>query len=186
VNLGRGSRGAVISLVVVGIVGYLIVVDLGVNAGQVHYGVTVAHDFSVGGLTEEEAVAALERRMALLGSRAIHFGAKGINVYVHPIDDLGWRPRPEATARLAMRVGRDGAPLGALLDRGRAWLGAVQVDWQGGARPGKVSRLINRVERRVDEAGFALDRARFRGKIKRLVVRWPRAGWYRLPLSSEG
>jgi hypothetical protein len=38
----------------------------------------------------------------------------------------------------------------------------------------------------VDETGFVLDRARFRGKIKRLVVRWPRAGWYRLPLSSEG
>lgn len=181
-NLSRNSRAAIISTVVAATLGWLVLVDLGVNAGQIHYGVRASRGYSVGGMTEEEAGAALVERMELAGSNTLILSSAGIRVRVKPIRDLGWRPRPIATAHQAMRVGRDGTLLVALANRARAWFGAVTVPWQGGFNPRRVSGFINRVEDEVTDAGHDLDRAKLRGKIKRLSVQWPRRRWYRLPV----
>ena len=166
---------------VVILVAYAAVVELGINAGRIHFGVAVG-GMDVGGLTVEEAVQRLQGRAALLDSKPIVFGSQGLGrVSVFP-SDLSWMGNAEKTAEEAASVGRDGGLLTAVSDRVGAYLDGVDVRWEGGPQPAKVSRLINRIEKRAVEEGLELDEARLRGKIKRLLQRWPRARWYRIPV----
>ena len=176
-------KGPLVVTGVVLLIAYVAIVELGINAGRIHFGVSV-RGMDVGGLTVEEAVQRLQGRAALLDSKPIVFGSQGLGkVSVFP-SDLSWMGNVEKTAEEAAAVGRDGGLVTALSDRVAAYLEGVDVPWQGGPRPGKVSRLINRIEKRAAEEGLELDRARLRGKIKRLVQRWPRARWYRIPVTS--
>jgi hypothetical protein len=167
---------------VVLVVAYVAVVELGINAGRIHFGVTV-RGMDVGGLTVEEAVQRLQGRAALLDSKPLVLGSQGVGrVSVFP-SDLRWMAKAEKTAAEAAAVGRDGDLFTAVSDRVVAYLDGIDVPWEGGPRPRKVSKLINQIEKRVAEDGLDLDRARLRGKIKRLVQKWPRARWYRIPVS---
>ncbi len=174
-------KGLLVATGVVILVAYVAVVELGINAGRIHFGVTV-RGMDVGGLTVEEAVQRLEGRAALLDSKPIVFGSEGLGrVSVFP-SDLSWMGSIEKTAEEAATVGRAGGFFTAVSDRLDAYLDGVDVAWEGGPKPRKVSKLINRIEKKVAEEGMELDRAHLRGKIKRLVAKWPRARWYRIPV----
>ncbi len=165
------------------LVAYVAVVELGINAGRIHFGVTV-RGMDVGGLTVEKAVQRLQGRAALLDSKPIVFGSQDLGrVSVFP-SDLSWMGNVEKTAEEAAAVGRNGGFFTAVSDRIVAYLDGVDVPWEGGPQARKVSRLINRIEKRAAEEGLELDRGHLRGKIKRLVQRWPRARWYRIPVTS--
>lgn len=166
---------------VVGALGYLVVVDLGVNAGRIHYGVSV-EKVDVGGLTAPEAVELLTERGEAL-KQAFEFSAPGVSCTVVP-GRLGWGPQPSDTMRAALAVGRADAPFGALIDRIRSWVGGVRVGWAGAVNPHKVYAFLNDCEDRTAAQGLELDRDTLRYELKRAIVTWPRPAppLFRLPL----
>jgi hypothetical protein len=167
--------------VVAGVLLYLVVVDLGLNAGLVHRGVTLRGELVLGGLTKEEAESRLVGRAGLLETNPVAFGAEGIDtVWLYPAD-IGWRFRPLATAHEAMDVGREGV-IEAISERARAWAGGVKLAWAGRPKTGKMTTLIDSIDGHAAAAGLELDRAKLRGKIKRILGSWPRQGWYRIPV----
>jgi hypothetical protein len=165
----------------VALVGFLVVVDLGVNAGRIHYGVSV-EKVDVGGLTAPEAVALLTERGAEL-KQAFEFSAPGVSCTVVP-QQLGWGPQPSDTMRAALAVGRAHAPFGALVDRIKAWAGGVKVEWAGAVNPHKVFDFLNDCEERAAAQGLELDRGSLRYELRRAIVTWPRPvpPLFRLPL----
>jgi hypothetical protein len=166
--------------VLVAVAAYLVIVDLGVNAGRIHYGVSV-EDVYVGGLTPPEAVARLTELGELLKTTTVQFSAPGASCPFIP-EDLGWGPQPADTTKAAMDVGRAHAPFGALVDRLDSWLGGRRVGWAGAPNPVKVTRFIDDCEARASGAGLELDRGELRYKIRRAIVTWPRRLSFRLPL----
>lgn len=182
------------ALVVGALLAYIVIVDLGVNAGRIHHGVTLVGGVDIGGMTEAEAAEILDERAALLSgsdgsdqcpeSSEVTFGAEGLSPVRFCPFEVGWRGAPSATAREAMAVGRENAPFGALLERARAWSGGVEIRWAGTAKPGKVTKIINKVEKQALARGLVLNRGKFRYKIKRAIVTWPRKPWYRIPLED--
>jgi hypothetical protein len=178
--MSRTARVLLALGAIVAVVGYLVIVDLGVNAGRIHYGVSV-ENVDVGGLTPPQAVARLTEHGELLKDTAIVFSAPGASCYFVP-GDIGWGPQPADTTKTALDVGRSHAPFGALLDRVRAWVGGVKVGWAGAPNPAKVGRLLNECEASAAGQGLELDRAQLRYRIRRAIVTWPRPISFRLPL----
>src|SRR5688500_8733467 len=88
----------------VGLVAFLIVVDLGINAGRIHYGVSVS-GADVGGLTRSEALEKLTARAEEIGETPISLLAQGLNVAVPP-SCLSWQPFVRGTVQRAYRIGR--------------------------------------------------------------------------------
>jgi hypothetical protein len=165
----------------VGLLAYALVVELGVNAGRIHIGVSV-RGTDLGGLTVEEAQGRLVEFAARSSVEKVTFGAAGLDRVVFSPADLNWRPEPGATAEQAAAVGRSGGLLEALRQRVRAYFGGVDLKWAGGPKGAKVSKLIDAIEDRARAEGFELRRAKLRGKIKRVLQSWPRQGWYRIPI----
>ena len=178
--MSRTAKTLLVLGACVGILGYLVIVDLGVNAGRIHYGVSV-EKVDVGGLTAPQAVARLTERGELLRDTAVVFSAPGVSCYFVP-GEIGWGPQPADTAKVALDVGRAHAPFGALIDRAHAWIGGVSVGWAGAPNPKKVGRLINDCEERATGQGLELDRGQLRYKVRRAIVTWPRPISFRLPL----
>ncbi|MDQ3986626.1 MAG: hypothetical protein M3280_09035 [Actinomycetota bacterium] len=169
---------------------YLVVVDLGVSAGRIHHGVEIREGLDLGGLTVAEAAARLEERQELMLSDEIVMGGEGIIVRFYPRVPIGapkgtlgagWRPKRADTAQEAFDVGRRDAPIGALLDRIDAWLGGAEVTWQGSPKAIKVDRILEAVEEMAEPEGLTLDRPSMRLKIRRILNRWPRRPFYRIP-----
>lgn len=179
-RVSRVARVLLVAGVVVALLGYLVVVDLGVNAGRIHYGVSVDHVY-VGGLTAPEAVARLAERGELLKNTVVAFSVPGVNCYFVP-GDLGWGPQPADTTKIALDVGRADAPFGALVDRVRAWAGGVEVGWAGAPNAKKVGRFLNDCEKRAEGQGLTLNRGQLRYRVRRAIVTWPRPISFRLPL----
>jgi hypothetical protein len=166
------GRYYLIMLGVVGVLVYLLIVDLGISAGRIHHGVSVA-GVDVGGLTESEAARVLGRRTRLLSSEPVTFFGPGMFERVTP-ERVGWRPRPERSAEAALEIGREDAPLGALTDRWQAWFGGIELRWAGKTSSKKMRLYVDRIERRVDTLGYELDRPKLRRKIKRGINAWLR------------
>ena len=164
----------------VGLLVWIVIVDLGVNAGRVHYGVTLGK-LELGGLTEEAAIDRLQARGEDMETQLITFAARGERLTFYR-SEAGWHAKPYETAAAAMAVGRTGGPLRALAERARAWFGGVRVHWADKPRPSRVTRLIDEVEARLDRRGYELDRGRLRAKIRRSVYRYPGRRYYRIPL----
>src|SRR5919106_2119536 len=95
---------------VLALIGYLVLIDLGINAGRVHAGVRV-DGIDVGGLTLAEALATLEDAGQDLKGQEVIPTAEGFDCRFTP-REAGWRPQAVATVRMAMRVGRADAPIG--------------------------------------------------------------------------
>lgn len=156
-----------------GLIAFLIVVDLAVNAGRIHHGVFVDR-IDVGGMTEVEAARALSVRARDYLDEPLVLVTEGLTYPTLPAR-VGWNPRAKATARRAMRVGRTDLPIGALADRLEAWIGEVVIRWVGEIDPVKVGRVVDDVERRVAALGKAVDRAELVRRIERAVESLPRA-----------
>ncbi|MGH2695032.1 MAG: hypothetical protein ACRDJJ_09510 [Actinomycetota bacterium] len=171
-NLSRPARILIVSLVVVGVLGYAAVVEFGLSAGRVHDGVTV-DGLDLGGMTLEDASNALERRGELLRTEPILFSAEGMTRCLIPYE-LGWGPQSFATAEAAMDVGRKGGAVSALGDRMKAWVWGIDVDWVGRPSWHSVTDLLDEWERQAEAAGFELRRFLLRKRVRRAIVTWPR------------
>jgi hypothetical protein len=183
-GLSGPARALLVASIATAVLVYLVIVELGVNAGRIHYRVSLVGGVDLGGLTEDEARAMLLRRAQLLSSGRIHFGAEGIGSVVFTPEQVGWRGGPLKTLDEAMGVGRDAGWLGALGERLQAWLFGVRLRWAKGADVRRVTEIIDRVEREANARGKVLNRPRFRSKIRRALVSWPRKRLYRIPVEG--
>ena len=190
-KLSRLARTVLTVVAVLVALAYVVVVDLGVNAGRIHHGVEIRGGVDVGGLTAPEAEEVLLDRTEVMRFTPVLLGGKGISVRFYPnlppgepdAIAVGWQPRRGETIAAALEVGREDAPLGALVDRWRAWLGGVVVPLQGRPHAPRVTALIDLVEQRGEERGYELNREALRLKIRRALNRWPRRPFYRIPYS---
>lgn len=167
---------------VAGLLLWLMAVDFGINAGLVHSGVGVA-GYDVGGMTLIEAQDVLSDRRTLLRNQPICFAGDGFEDCTDPIE-LGWAPDILETAERALAVGRSGGLIEVLADRVSAYVGGVNVSWSSGPRASKVTVLLDAWDSRLSTKGQLIDRAKFRYKIKRAIVTYPRSNPLRLPLQE--
>ena len=184
-NISRPSRAMLYGTVILGLLAYALILELGLSAGRVHHGVTVDGDIDVAGLTRLEAGELLQERTELLASEPLVFGARGVGRHPIEVTDIGARPEPNETAAAAMAVGRTEGPWSALADRWTAWTGGVDVGWVGEPSRGRVSAFIEGIEERALDAGLALNRCKLRGKIRRVATDWPRKDFYRIPVQDQ-
>jgi hypothetical protein len=166
--------------VVLAVVIFLVIVDLGVNAGRIHYGVSV-EKVDVGGLTAPQAADRLREHGLRLKSTAITFSAPGASCSFLPAQ-LGWGPQPADTTKLALAVGREGVPFGALADRVHAWFGGVKVGWAGSTDKDEVDEFLAECEESASGQGLVIDRGQLRYRVRRAIVTWPRPVSFRFPL----
>jgi hypothetical protein len=169
--------------VVAGLLLYLLVVDLGVNAGRVHHGVSVP-GLDLGGLTEAEAIPKLEELGTTLRDAPIVFSTPGFDCRVAP-RELGWGPQPFDTVRAAMKVGRSGGLWTSLEERLGAWLGGSEIGWAGSLRESAVERWLDDCEELAGGMRVAIDIDKLRVELERLVETWPRQQVYNLPLAPS-
>jgi hypothetical protein len=169
--------GALVALVL-----FAIVVDLGVNAGRIHYGVSV-DGVDLGGLTRREAIGELEDRSEdLAADNVILLTAVGLNVGVRP-DQLGWTFNPRGTVRYAYSVGRTDAPFGALSDRVGSWLWGTKVDLRGTWDDLVLRRKIDEWDERLSGLGRPIDRDALEALIRKAVADGD-PGPHEIPLES--
>ena len=154
------------------VLGYLIVVDLGISAGRIHHGVTV-QEVDLGGLTRTEAVVRLRARTRELKKEPVQLVGHGLDRSLLPTE-VKWRPWPGQTASAAMEVGRSGGPLRALWDRLRAWFGGVEVQWVGKPGARAMRAYVAEVNRDAAELGHDVDRALLRRRLRVSLTTWPR------------
>lgn len=171
-NLSTRFKVLVAVVLAVGLVGWVILLDLGINAGRIHYGVHV-RGTQVGGMTVEEAQAVLRERGRELRYEPVVLSAEGMECSFIP-DEVGWGPKPKATAEAAREVGFTGGIRNALGDRVTAWFGGVRVGWAGGPKFWKVTPLIDECEKQAEALHLELDRYKLRRMMRRAIVTWPR------------
>lgn len=177
------TRRARITLFGAGIVAllvYLVIVDLGLSAGRIHRGVSI-RGIDVGGLTLLEANRKLEPIGLELAQSPIQFIAEGDDCRFNA-SQLGWGPQSFDTAQLALKVGRNNAPFGALWDRARAWLGGVTVDWADEPSPGKVDDFVEDCVARFEPLGIEVDEVELRALLDSVIGTWPHQDIYTLPI----
>lgn len=159
-------------VIVVAVLVVLAVVEVGLNAGRVHRGVSIS-GFDVGGLTRAEARAALTRRGRKLATTPIVFTTEGLTRFVIP-ERIGWEPRPGQIARAAYDVGRSGDPLTSLGERLKAWFGGVDLRWPDEPDRQAVARLIGEWDRELEALGVTLGEEELRGRIAEAIDDLPR------------
>jgi hypothetical protein len=181
VRLSRTAKIVSSLSAILGLVLFLVILDLGVNAGQIHYGVQI-DQLKLGGLTEGEAVDLLQPRGNEMSQTPIRFANGSIECSFPPLD-TGWTPDVHRAVSAALRVGREGSVLHAAGQRIEAWFGGVKIHWPD--RPNKqgVSGILDKCERVVRSSGAQLARFRMRLKIRHALVTWPRQTFH-LPLKS--
>lgn len=171
-NLATSTRLALTALALVGSIGFLLILEFGVSAGRVHHGVTV-DGFDVSGLTLNDLQDSLFEKAHALEDEPVCFSHDAIRLCIDPAD-VGWRMSPRETAQQAFDVGRAGFPLGAINERATAWLGGVDVPWEGTARGERVGRVLNEWESILGGRGLELRRFAARQRIYRALGTHPR------------
>ena len=145
---------------------YLVLVDLGVNAGRVHYGVRV-DGYEVGGHTFTEAVSLLTEHGNEVANEPIAYRVGSYRCQFTP-KDVGWGPQPHDTAELAMSVGRPLAAFDSIPERIDAWLGGARVSWADSANPELIEAQVERCQEKADRQGVAIDVAEVRALLGRI------------------
>lgn len=171
-NLSTMTKSVLGAGALVGLLGFFLIAELGLNAGLVHHGVTIG-GYEVSGLTLKELEEKLEERGALLRASEVCFARDLVELCVDPMD-IGWRPEPGATALEAFEVGRADLLVGALRERITAWVDGVNVQWKGGPNAARVTQLLDRWETDLAAEGLDLKRGGMRYKIRRAIVTFPR------------
>jgi hypothetical protein len=168
-------------LALVALLAYLIVVDLGANAGKVHHGVSV-EGYEVSGLTESDAFGKLEARAEELEETGIVFRKGPLSFRFVP-SDLNWSFKVDETTDRAMGVGRTGGPFRAVWDRATAWISGVEVEWAGSFFPrGRLAGSFNSLEERAALFGYVIDRNALRREMREAIKDLPRLSSYEIPL----
>lgn len=175
------AKVAVAVLGVVALPAWIVLMDYGVNAGRIHYGVNVG-GIDVGGMTFDEAVETLEGHAERLQEEPVVLSAEGMECSFLPEEDLGWTAKTRKTTEKARSVGFKGGVLRTLGDRASAWFSGVDVEWARAVEREQVRSLIDDCEEQAEALGLELDRGRLRGLIARAIVTWPR-GIFEIPVS---
>ncbi|HYI44322.1 MAG TPA: hypothetical protein VE174_02520 [Actinomycetota bacterium] len=173
------ARLVALAVLLVGLMGYLFLIDLGVNAGRVHRGVSV-QGTDIGGLTFVEAEEVLTARGEELKVTPVVFGAEGFDCRFIP-GRIGWGPQPHDTAESAMDVGRPILSTKSLAERIDAWLDGAEVMWADRADPEAVETLVESCDKNARALGLQLDRVRLRYEIDQAIVTWPRPMTFPVP-----
>lgn len=173
------ARIVALAALLVGLLGYLFLIDLGVNAGRVHRGVSV-QGIDVGGQTFIEAEETLTLRGEELKVTPVIFGAEGFDCRFIP-GRIGWGPQPRDTAEAAMDVGRPIVSTKSLAERIDAWLDGAEVMWADHPDAESVQKLVDECDKNARALGLHLDRARLRYEIDRAIVIWPRPAPFPVP-----
>jgi hypothetical protein len=193
--VSRLSKSMLISAGVIAVISWLLIVEFGVNAGRIHYGVNLQGDLKVGGMTRSEALTVLRERADDMFYEPVVLGGEGIgpiNVYPRPplnvdpdkdeVRAVSWHPRYNKTVDALMDVGRKNGPVNSISDRFDAYFGGVEIRWQGAPLVGKVTKLvIDPIEELAAKQGLTLDRGKLRAKVHRALNEWPRKPFYRIP-----
>ena len=174
-GLSRTAKASIAGATALCLVLFVIIVDLGINAGVVHHGVTVS-GLDVGGLTLEEAQSALYHHRGRMRQAEVCFSRPDFEDCLPP-EDFGWFPSEErirAVVLEAYDVGRTGGPLTALRDRLRAWSGDTKLSLPHSVQPWRVTNIIDEWEQTLIESDLRLDREEARARIKDALAAWPR------------
>jgi len=174
-GLSRTAKASIAGVTALFLILFGIVVDLGINAGVVHHGVTVS-GLDVGGLTLEETQSALLDHRGRMRQAEVCFSGPDFEDCLLP-EDFGWFPsegRIRTVALEAYDVGRIGGPLSALRERVRAWSGDVDLSLPHSVRPWMVTNVIDEWEQTLIESDLRLDREGARTTIKDALAAWPR------------
>src|SRR5687767_2712374 len=164
-KLPRSTRPIAGLLLVVGLSSYLILVDLGVNAGRVHYGVRV-DGFEIGGRTFTEAVSQLAERGEDLSKTRVSYRAGSFSCGFTP-RGIGWGPQPHDTAEAAMGVGRPFSSVASVGERFDAWLGGYEVEWADDPDPTRVEQVVERCREKARAVGHPLNEEMLRALFRR-------------------
>ncbi len=170
--MSRTARILLALGLVVAVVCYFVLLDFGINAGRIHYGVSV-EGVDVGGMTEIEAVRVLAERGEDLQHSPVILATEGFDCRFIP-DEIGWDAQPVATAEAARQVGARGGIFRALGDRLRAWFEGVEIEWIDKPRAKKIRALVDECEQHAQALGLQVNRWRLRKRIRRSIVTWPR------------
>ena len=165
--------------VVVALVAYVSVVDLGVNAGRIHRGVSVG-TIDVGGLAQTDAADRLETVGREMRNEPITFEV-GTNVFEILPADLGWWPYAEDMAQKAIYVGRRGGIAHAASRRWAAWFGGVELKWKKPS-PRRVAEEIEDLSQQLDGLGYDMDEEAMRRTLRHAIWDWPRRDAYQIPI----
>jgi len=169
-------------LILLGVVVYGLVLDLGINAGRIHHGVYV-RDINLGGLTKEEAFERLIARGLELEDEPVLVTREGVGCHFVP-SDLGWEAKPFETAIAAYRIGRGEESFEALSTRIRAWFGGVSIDWKDEIDRRAMRTLLDDCEEQAQAIGYEVRRYRLRKRIARAITTWPRSP-VNIPIREE-
>lgn len=182
-QLTRVSKIVLAVVLAIGALVFLVLADFGINAGRIHYGVSIG-DVNVGGMTEAEAIDALEERAELLENEPVIFRAEGIDCWFTPTD-FRWDPLAEENAAAAREVGFRGSPFDALRERIRAWFQGVELEWDTKARAfWKVTEHIDECEEQAEAIGETVKPKILRRRMLIAIVTWPRRH-FNIPLEGE-
>jgi hypothetical protein len=181
VTLSRTAKIVLSLSTVVAALLFLLIVDLGVNAGRIHYGVRVDH-LSLGGLTEPEAVDVLDRRGAAMAQAPVVFKRQGVRCVFTPLD-VGWAPKVHRAVDDALAVGRHGSPIHAGRQRLQAWFGGVRIRWPEETDRHQVAAVLDRCQKLAAASGLEISRWKMRLKIKVALATWPRRTFH-IPLAK--
>lgn len=192
--VSRISKILFISAGILGVLAWLVIVELGINAGKVHYGVELRGDLEVGGMSRPQVRPLLKERAEEMFNEPVVLGAENIgpiSVYPRPpsfetdkddVRAVDWNPRYGLTIDALMAVGRRNGPVEAISDRFNAYFGGVKVPWQGAPSAFKVTaRVIDPIEKLAEKEGLTVDRDELRVKLRQALNEWPRQPFYRIP-----
>jgi hypothetical protein len=176
------AKTLIVVAVVTAFAVYLVVLDLGINAGRIHRGVSVG-DVDIGGMTQAEAVEFLTEVGRDMRNTSITFTTGDVEFEVLPAD-LKWWPYAEDMARKAMEVGRKGGVLNATSQRWRAWVSGISVKWRR-ARRRQVEQQIEEMSSELASQGYELDEQEMFRVLRHAIRQWPRRDAYAIPLEAE-
>ncbi|MGH2806598.1 MAG: hypothetical protein ACRDKT_04915 [Actinomycetota bacterium] len=181
-HLSRVSKVVLSIVLAIGVVVFLVLADYGINAGRIHYGVSIG-DVNVGGMTEAEAIAALDEHVDFVDDFPVVFTAEGMDCSFEP-EEFALDPLSAQNAAAARRVGFRDFPFGALSERVRAWFEGVEVEWETKARKfWKVTEHVDECEAQGEAIGETVRPRALRIRMRIAILTWPRRP-FRIPLEE--
>jgi hypothetical protein len=157
---------------VLGLLLFVVIVDLGANAGQIHHGVSINH-LNLGGLTGEEATGLLDRRGTEMSQTPIRFERSSVQCTFVP-SEIGWAPKIHRVVAEALAVGRKGSLIHAATQRIKAWFGGIKIAWPDTPNRHRVAAALDDCQRMARSAGIDISRGRMRARIRAALSTWPR------------
>jgi hypothetical protein len=176
------ARVVLASVGLLGIFAFLVIAELGINAGLIHYGVKIGH-VDVGGMSPVAAERLLDQVGKEMESTPIVFRGGALGTYSWTPSELGWAPRKFEMSAEAMDVGRTGGLSRSLADRLRSWTRGVELGW-GPANRVDARSVAEAVAEEAESAGLNVDVQKLESRMLKATWDWPRRPFYEIPFES--